>query len=98
MKDLPKVFANTFDKQFHNNSNFSYGKLEEARHSRDDRYVLDKINRIFKNENTLYSIDCVIKFESDEAKHTIIGKTNNNLITKNQKLIPIKDIYDIDLA
>lgn len=98
MKDLPKVFANHIDKNFSNNKSFSYGKLEEDRHSRDENYVNEKINKIFKNENTLYSIDCVIQFEAKQEKYTIIGKTNNNLITRSQKLIPIKEIYDIDLA
>lgn len=98
MKDLPKVFANPIDVSTSHNRSYSYGKLEEERHERDEKLVMEKINKIFKNENTLYSIDCLIKFESDESKYTIIGKTNNNLITKTQKLIPIKDIYDIELA
>lgn len=98
MKDLPKVFANPFEKEFSNNESFSYGKLEDDRHSRNEAQVKEKIEKIFKNEDTLYSIDCVIKFEETEGKYTIIGKTSNNLVTKNQKLIPIKDIYDIDLA
>lgn len=98
MKDLPKVFANPIDKDINNNRTYSYGKLEPDRHARDEKAVIEKINKIFKNENTLYSIDCLIKFERDEGKFTIIGKTNNNLVTKTQKLIPISDIYDIELA
>ncbi len=98
MKDLPKVFANPIDKDLSHNRTYSYGKLEQMREERDGDAVISKINKIFKNDNTLYSIDCIIKFENDEAKYTIIGKTNNNLITKNQKLIPIREIYDIELA
>lgn len=98
MKDLPKVFANPIDKKLNNNRTFSYGKLENDRHSRDEKSVLDKINKIFKDESTIYSIDCLIKFENNEEKHTIIGKTSNNLVTKHQRLIPIREIYDIELA
>ena len=72
--------------------------IEEERKSRDEQTVLNKINNIFKSESTLYSIDCIITFENNEAKYTIIGKTSNNLVTKSQKLIPIREIFDIELA
>lgn len=98
MKDLPKVFANPIDKAHNNNKSYSYGKLESDRHTRNEKEVLDKINKLFKDERTLYSIDCIIKFENNEEKHTIIGKTSNNLVTKHQRLIPIREIYDIELA
>ena len=98
MKDLPKVFANPIDKKLNNNRTFSYGKLESDRHTRNEAQVLEKINKLFKDERTMYSIDCLIKFANNEEKHTIIGKTSNNLVTKNQRLIPIREIYDIDLA
>lgn len=98
MKDLPKVFANPIDKSLHNNRSYSYGKLEDEKKNRNEGEIINKIDKIFKSESTLYSIDCIITFENNEEKYTIIGKTNNNLVTKNQKLIPIREIYDIELA
>ena len=98
MRDLPKVFANPIEKDINHNRSYSYGKLENDRHIRDEKAVLEKINKIFKSDSTLYSIDCIIKFEANEDRYTIIGKTSNNLVTKSQKLIPIREIYDIDLA
>lgn len=98
MKELPKVFANPIDKRINNNKTYSYGKLEDRSPERNEKYVMDKINKIFKNESTVYSIDCVVTFENNEEKYRIIGKTDHNLVTINQKLIPIRDIYDIDLA
>lgn len=98
MKDLPRVFANPIDKNLTNNRSYSYGKLERSELVRDERSVQSKIDKIFKSEGNVYSIDCLIKFESNEERYTIIGKTNNNLVTRNQKLIPIRDIYDIELA
>ena len=98
LKDLPKVFANQINRNISNNKNISYGKLSEDRSGRNEEEVMAKINKLFKSDSTIYSIDCIIKFDNHEEKHTIIGKTNNNLVTKTQKLIPIKDIYDIDLA
>lgn len=98
MKDLPKVFANPIDKDINHNRSYSYGKLESEVKTRDEARVKEKIEKIFKSDSTLYSIDCLIKFEANEEKYTIIGKTSNNLVTKNQKLIPIREIYDIELA
>lgn len=98
MKDLPKVFANEFDKSHSNNRSYSYGKLEEQKNVQDFQVVSQKIDKIFKSETTLYSIDCIISYENSSEKCTIIGKTSNNLVTKNQRVIPIKDIYDIELA
>ena len=97
MKELPKVFVSPINKIFNNNSNMSYNKLEESSKIRDDLYVRDKINKIFKSDDRIYSIDCVITFEKSDGKYTIVGKTDNNLITNKQRLIPIKDIYDIKL-
>ncbi len=98
MRDLPKVFANPMNKDLYHSRSYSYGKLEEEKKERHEDEVINKIDKIFKNQDTLYSIDCVIKYEEFEEVCTIIGRTSNNLITKNQKLIPIKDIFDISLA
>ena len=98
MRELPKVFANHIDKDISNNRTLSYGKLIEDRKVQDLNTVKEKIERIFKSEGNIYSIDCIITFENHEEKYTIIGKTDNNLVTKTQKLISIKDIYDIELA
>lgn len=98
MKDLPKVFANHIDKDISNNRNLSYGTLEEARKVQDVNIVKEKIDKIFKSDGNIYSIDCIITFENHEEKYTIIGRTDINLVTKNQKLIPIREIYDIELA
>ena len=96
MKELPKVFANPIDKNLNNNRSFSYGKLEVDQNLKDERKLASKLDNLFGKE--FYSIDCLIKFENYEERHTIIGKTSNNLVTKTEKLIPIKEIFDIELA
>lgn len=98
MKELPKVFANPIDKDISNNRSFSYGKLVEEKMGQNLDIVREKIEKIFKSEGNIYSIDCIITFENSKEKSTIIGKTENNLVTKSQRLIPIKDIFDIELA
>ena len=98
MKDLPRVFANPINKKINNNSTLSYGVLKDERKVRDDVSVRDKIDKIFKSTDKIYSIDCIVTYENHEEKYTIIGKTDNNLVTNHQRLIPIRDIYDIELA
>lgn len=98
MKDLPKVFANPIEKDIKNNRSFTYGKLEEESNERNEKEVLRKIDAIFKREGNVYSIDCLITFENNVGKYTIIGKTSHNLVTRTEKLIPIREIYDIELA
>ena len=55
------------------------------------------INKLFRSNEQIYSIDCVIKFKDDKKKYTLIGATTNHLITKDKRLIPINDVYDISL-
>ncbi len=95
MKDLPKVFANPIEDKKDNNRSFVYSKLEREK---KDIPVREKIDKLFSNDRTIYSIDCIIKLDSGEKKCTVIGKTMNNLVTKNQEIIPISSIKDIDLA
>ena len=98
MKDLPRVFANPIDKNINNNRTFSYGKLEEDKKVHNPDKVMEKLDKLFQREGNVYSIDCIITFASHEEKYTIIGRTSNNLVTKSQRLIPIREIYDIELA
>ena len=97
MKDLPRVFANPIDRNV-NNVRTSYGKLSDAKNVRNESEIRDKIEKLFKSKDTIYSIDCIITFENNIERYTIIGRTESNLVTRTQKLIPIKDIYDINLA
>jgi hypothetical protein len=94
LKDLPKVFANPLDGKFNNNRTFSYGRLENPKKVRNEKEVTSKIESIFKDSSI---VNCIITFENTEEKYSIIGKTSNNLVTKSQKLIPIRDIYDIEV-
>ena len=54
-----------------------------------------KINNLFKSNKYIYKINVNIKTKSRDFDTTIIGKMNNNLITIDNNLIPIKDIVDI---
>ena len=91
MKILPKVYANN-KSIVRNNKIYSYSKNDIVKTD-----VKTKINNIFKKNELVYSVDCLIKFEDKEEKYTIIGVTSNHLITDKRKLISISDIYDIEL-
>lgn len=97
MKDLPKVFANPIEKNISNNKNFSYGKLDEQEKIRDEQKVLSKINKYFSGDRNNGSREFLVKFANKEDVFVLIGCTNNNLITKAGRLIPIRDVYDISL-
>lgn len=97
MKDLPKVFANPIEKNISNNKNFSYGKLDEYEKIRDEQQVLAKINKYFNGDRNNGAREFLLKFANKEDVFVLIGSTNNNLITKTGRLIPIRDIYDISL-
>ncbi len=97
MKDLPKVFANKIDKLLSNNKNVSYGELREGEKKADRDALNKKIRALFDKESVTYSYNCKIIFKDHEEKHIIIGKTDNYLVTRREKLIPINDIIDIEL-
>lgn len=97
MKDLPKVFANKIDKILNNNKNVSYEELREGRKIPDKGSLNRKIKALFDNDTTSYSYNCKIIFSDHEERHILIGKTDNYLVTRREKLIPISDIVDIEL-
>ena len=89
MKEIPKVYVNPLEKNISNNDNYSYGKLMDRSSIRDERELLNKINDM--NFNTDYKI----KFKDYSKVYNIIGKTSNNLVCSDGRLIKISDIYDI---
>ncbi len=97
LKDLLKVFANKIDKILNNNKNVSYGELRDGTKSVDRETLTKKINALFDSSDTTYSYNCKIIFSDREERHILIGRTNNYLVTRREKLIPISDIIDIEL-
>ena len=96
MKQLPKLYANTFNKKIDNSQEYTKVRdnvLEETELSRHE--INKKIDNIFKSNNYIYKIKTKIKTKNEDKIETIIGKTNNNLITIENKLININDIKDI---
>ena len=57
----------------------------------------DKINKILSSPTYVYKADVVIVTDRGTLKVRMIGKNRDNIMTMDNKLIPIKDIKDIYL-
>lgn len=98
-KKLPKVFANPIVGNIMNNKRVFYGEKEtsikEETKPVSKENINYKINKIFKSSKYIYKIDTEITTNEGTNKYQLIGKTSNNLITIENKLIPISEIIDI---
>lgn len=92
MDRKPKVFQNIISKKIDNNRTCSVTRSNEAYESAD---VATKINNIFKSKDYVYKANVVIKLNSGSVEKQIIGKKDDNLLTIDNEIIPIKDILDI---
>ena len=99
MKKLPKLYTNTFNKKIDNSKEFTRVKEYYVEEDKLNKYDINKkIDIIFKSKNYIYKVDVLIKLYNNELKTTLIGKTKDSLITIDNKLIKISDIYDIKLT
>lgn len=92
MDRKPKVFQNTISKKIENNSTCSVTRSNEVH---DNTSIRTKINNIFRDQNFIYKADVIIKLSSGSVEKQIIGKKDDNLVTIDNEIIPIKDIIDI---
>ena len=90
MKEIPKVYVNPLEKNISNNDNYSYGKLLDRNSVKNEKELLSKIDTM--NFNMNYKIS----FKDYSKVYNIIGKTSNNLVCSDGKLIKISDIYEIE--
>lgn len=96
MKKLPKLYTNTFNKKIDNSIEFTRVKEKILEEDKLNKYDINKkIDMIFKSKNYIYKVKVLIKLSDKELNTTLIGKTNDSLITLDNKLIKISDIYDI---
>lgn len=104
-KKLPKVFANTIDKELKNNEKVyvaSSEAVEEEKRSEktllSDRNINQKIRKIFNSKNYIYKATVEITQNNSKFEKKIIGKNGDNLITIDNEIIPIDTITDIKLV
>lgn len=85
-KDLPQIFK-CQQKNFKNNHSVFYGDCSERK-----KITVDDLFKV----NEIYRTKIKIIFQDKEEEHTIIGRTQNNLITSNNEIIPISKIIEIN--
>lgn len=97
-KELPKMYRCSINKEINNIQNIysSFNSEENIRNiNKNSIDIENKINSIFNSPNFVYKADVTIVLENKVIKKRIIAKKNNNLITIDNELIPIKLIKDI---
>ena len=94
MNKLPNVFASPINKKL-NNYHDLY-RSDRAVKSYNPKDINKKINEIFGSLNHVYKSRVRITMDDGIHEEEIVGKTNINLLTIDNKLIKITDILDIE--
>ena len=100
MKELPKMYHNTIDKDINNNEKmYSTMYNNDRKISNKNNYTVEqKIYNIFNSPNYIYKIDVTIVTDKGKTNKRIVGKTKTNLITMDNEYIPINTIRDIYIS
>lgn len=94
MNKLPNVFASPINKKLNNYQDmYRSDKKVKSYNSKD---INKKINEIFGSLNHVYKSKVRITMTDGVKEEEIVGKTNTNLLTIDNKLIKITDILDIE--
>lgn len=94
MDKLPNVYANPIDKKIDNYQD-SYRSSANTQ-TMNPKDINKKINEIFASLNHIYKSKVRITLKDGIHEEQIVGKTNINLLTIDNKLIKITDIIDIE--
>ena len=96
-KDLPDVFPVPVDKKINNVQDSCYARDEITdTRSSDNLSIESKINRIFNSNDYIYKKKVQIKTRDNILNKTLIGRTENSLLTMDNEKININDIIDIN--
>ena len=97
MSKLPELYTNSFDKKIDKSLDYITIKNDDTNitNSKNTTNIKEKINNLFKSKSYIYKINVLVSLKNEDINCTLIGKTKNNLITIDNKLISIKDIVDI---
>lgn len=94
MNKLPNVFASHINKKLNNYQDLY--RSDRAVKSYNPKDINKKINEIFGSLNHVYKSRVRITMDDGIHEEEIVGKTNINLLTIDNKLIKITDILDIE--
>ena len=93
MKKLPKVYVSPIDKDLQNNKQLFYSKLSEE--SQNTKSVIQKINDIFHSRNFVYKKDVLVTTKIGSKVISLVGRTNDALLSLDKEKILISDIIEI---
>ena len=93
MKKLPKVYVSPIDKNLQNNKQLFYSKLTEE--SPNTKSILQKINDIFHSRNFVYKKDVLVTTKNGSKVISLVGRTNDALLSLDNERILISDILEI---
>lgn len=95
--NLPEVYQNRNIGNVNNDQEIFYSAIKPSSNLKQKNIDIEsKISNLFKSNKYIYKINVHIRTKTNEMDTTIIGKINNNLITIDNNLIPIKDVIDIN--
>ena len=94
MNKLPNVFASPINKKLNNYQDMYRSDKKVKPYNPKD--INKKINEIFGSLNHVYKSKVRITMTDGVKEEEIVGKTNTNLLTIDNKLIKITDILDIE--
>lgn len=94
MNKLPNVFASPINKKLNNYQDLY--RSDSTTKSYNPKDINKKINEIFGSLNHVYKSWVRITMNDGIIEEQIVGKTNINLLTIDNKLIKITDILDIE--
>lgn len=93
IKDLPHVFKKNIGIK-NNNKSISYVRSNVLKQeSKID--ILSKIDSLFKSTRYIFNIGVIIKTKDRVYDTKIMSRNNNSLLTVDDEVIPIKDIYEL---
>lgn len=106
MKKLPKIYQNDITKKIKNNKSICIciegkskyhpkeNKIEEIKTSEQ---IDETLNKIFSGIGYSYNIPVIIEYSDKKVETSLIAKTNNNIVTLENEIIPITDIKTIKI-
>ncbi len=94
MNKLPNVFASPINKKLNNYQDMYRSDRKVKSYNPKD--INKKINEIFGSLNHVYKSKVRITMSDGIKEEEIVGKTNINLLTIDNKLIKITNILDIE--
>lgn len=91
----PGIFVNKIDHKLNNNEKvFSSLRKNYIKENID---VRRKLKEIFNSPKYVYKMDVIIKTKTETLNKTIIGVSNDEILTFDNEKIKISDILDINL-